>query len=63
VKNRRLILASASKSRAGLMRAAGLEFEMIPAHVDEDAIKASLKAEGAAPSRNPGDRRRSDARV
>lgn len=45
---RPLILASASKSRANLMRAAGLDFEMIPAHVDEDAIKASLKAEGAS---------------
>jgi septum formation protein len=48
MKNRMLILASASKSRANLMRAAGLEFEVRPAHVDEDAIKASLKAEGAS---------------
>ncbi len=45
---RPLVLASASKSRADLMRAAGLAFEVIPAHVDEDAIKASLKAEGAS---------------
>ena len=45
---RPLILASASKSRATLMRAAGLTFEVIPAHVDEDAIKASMKAEGAS---------------
>lgn len=45
---RPLILASASKSRANLMRSAGLTFEIIPAHVDEDAIKASLKAEGAS---------------
>ena len=44
---RPLILASASKSRATLMRTAGLSFEQIPAHVDEDAIKASMKAEGA----------------
>lgn len=44
---RRLILASASKSRASLMQGAGLVFDMVPAHVDEDAIKASLKAEGA----------------
>ena len=43
---RQLILASASKSRASLMRAAGLDFEVVPAHVDEDAIKASLKQEG-----------------
>jgi septum formation protein len=47
MKNRQLILASASKSRASLMRAAGLDFEQVPAHVDEDAIKASLKTEGA----------------
>lgn len=43
-----LILASASKSRASVMRSAGLVFEQIPAHVDEDAIKASMKAEGAS---------------
>lgn len=30
------------------MRAAGLDFEIVPAHVDEDAIKASLKQEGAS---------------
>ncbi len=45
---RPLILASASKSRANLMRSAGLAFEIVPAHVDEDAIKASMKAEGAS---------------
>ena len=45
---RPLILASASKSRANLMRAAGLQFEVVPAHVDEDAIKASMKAEEAS---------------
>ena len=45
---RRLILASASKSRANLMRAAGLEFDAVPAHVDEDSIKASMKASGDA---------------
>ncbi len=48
--SRPLILASASKSRANLMRSAGLAFEQIPAHVDEEAIKASLKAEGASAS-------------
>jgi len=48
MRSRQLILASASKSRANLMRAAGLDFEQVPAHVDEDAIKVSLKAEGAA---------------
>ena len=45
---RQLILASASKSRASLMRAAGLDFEVVAAHIDEDAIKASLKQEGAS---------------
>lgn len=44
---RPLILASASKSRVNVMRAAGLSFEQIPAYVDEDAIKAAMKAEGA----------------
>ena len=42
-----LILASASKSRATLLRAAGIAVEIIPAHADEDAVKASLKAEDA----------------
>lgn len=30
------------------MRAAGLTFEIVPAHVDEDALKIGLKAEGAS---------------
>ena len=42
-----LILASASKSRATLLRSAGVSVEIIPAHADEDAVKASLKAEDA----------------
>ena len=42
-----IILASASKSRANLMRAAGITFDIVPAHADEDSVKASLKAEGA----------------
>jgi septum formation protein len=41
-----LILASASTTRAGLLRAAGIPFEIRPAHVDEDAIKDSMLAEG-----------------
>ncbi len=44
---RPVILASASKSRANLLRAAGVNVEIIPAHTDEDSVKASLKAEGA----------------
>lgn len=42
-----LVLASKSASRAALLAAAGLRFEQAPAGVDEDAVKASLKAEGA----------------
>lgn len=45
--NRPLILASASKSRANLLRAAGVAVEIVPAHTDEESVKASLKAEGA----------------
>ena len=44
---RTVVLASASKSRASLLSAAGLAFEVVPAHADEDAVKAALKAEGA----------------
>ena len=38
-----MILASASQSRATLLRGAGVAFEAVPAHVDEDAVKASLR--------------------
>lgn len=47
----RLILASQSAARAAVLRNAGLDFEARPARVDEDAVKAAAKAEGA----NPGD--------
>jgi len=43
----KMILASASSSRAKLLQAAGLSFEPIPANVDENSIKDSLKAENA----------------
>jgi septum formation protein len=46
--NRSVILASASKSRASLLRAAGIAVDIVPAHADEDAVKASLKAENAS---------------
>lgn len=46
--DRRVILASASSSRANLLQSAGIDFEPIPAKVDEDSIKASLKTEGAS---------------
>jgi septum formation protein len=44
-----LVLASASVTRLTLLRAAGLRVEARPAHVDEDAIKAAGRADGAAP--------------
>nr|WP_170141568.1 Maf family protein [Humitalea rosea] len=42
----RLVLASASSSRAALLRAAGLVFTAEAAHVDETALKAAAQAEG-----------------
>lgn len=44
----RLILASKSKSRAAVLRAAGLQFEQIGSGVDEDALKDALRTEGAS---------------
>ncbi|MEJ2022313.1 MAG: Maf family protein, partial [Maritimibacter sp.] len=44
-----VILASGSEIRATLLRNAGIAFEVIPAKVDEDAIRAGLDAEGASP--------------
>ena len=43
----RLILASASPSRAAVLRQAGLAALSEPAHIDEAEVKAGLKAEGA----------------
>jgi septum formation protein len=43
-----LILASASQARAAMLRAAGLEIEAIPAHIDEDEFKHALRAENAS---------------
>ena len=45
----RLILASASIARATLLRSAGVSFEVLPAGIDEDAIKEGLQAEAARP--------------
>ena len=42
-----LVLASASQSRASLLRAAGLDFQVDPALVDEDEIKRGMSAEAA----------------
>jgi len=44
----RLILASASTIRATLLRNAGVEFEVQPTRIDEQAIRESLQAEGAS---------------
>lgn len=45
----RLLLASASPVRARLLEAAGVPFEISPARVDEEAVKASLLVDGASP--------------
>jgi len=45
----RLILASGSVVRARLLSAAGIAFDVVSPHVDEDAVKESLLAEGAPP--------------
>ena len=44
-----LLLASASTARAEMLRAAGVEVEIQPARIDEDAVKAAMLAEGAPP--------------
>tara|TARA_B100000900_G_C20389411_1_gene637935 strand:+ start:102 stop:725 length:624 start_codon:yes stop_codon:yes gene_type:complete len=41
-----LILASASETRAGLLKAAKLLFETVPAAIDEEAIKRSALQDG-----------------
>jgi septum formation protein len=40
----RIVLASASDSRARLLRNAGVAFEVAPARVDEEAVKESMLA-------------------
>ena len=45
----RLILASASASRRALLAAAGLNFEVRPADINEAAIKSAARAEGIDP--------------
>ncbi len=47
----RLILASGSDARAGLLRAAHLVFEIQPRDVDEPAIKRQSVADGLSPAR------------
>jgi septum formation protein len=43
----RLILASSSKVRARLLSNAGVPFDILPAHVDEEEIKRALLQESA----------------
>jgi len=43
------ILASGSQTRADMLANAGVAFEVDPARVDEDAVKAALVADGAPP--------------
>lgn len=42
-----VVLASGSKTRKSMLEAAGVSFEILPAIVDEEEIKASLQAEGS----------------
>lgn len=44
-----LILASASPARASMLRGAGVDIDIIPARIDEAAIKAAMQAEAAPP--------------
>lgn len=44
-----IILASGSEIRAQLLRNAGVPFEVFPARVDEETLKAGLLAEDASP--------------
>lgn len=46
---RRIILASGSDIRNTLLRNAGLDVEVSPARVDEDAVRESMIAEDASP--------------
>jgi septum formation protein len=42
------VLASASTSRAALLRAAGLDFDVLPARIDEAEVKRSARADAAS---------------
>lgn len=44
-----IILASGSAVRSRVLSAAGVQFEIIPARIDEEMVKESLVAEGAGP--------------
>lgn len=47
--SRPILLASASSVRAQMLRKAGLRFDVVPASVDEAAIRAGMEAEQANP--------------
>jgi septum formation protein len=42
-----VVLASGSETRKSMLSAAGVSFEVLPAVVDEEEIKAALQAEGS----------------
>ena len=44
----KLVLASASRARAAMLKAAGLDFEIQVAPIDEESLRATLCAEGVA---------------
>ena len=44
-----LVLASASAARAAMLAAAGVETEIMPARIDEAAVRQAMLATGAAP--------------
>lgn len=44
-----IILASGSAARAAMLRAAGVAFRVVKPRVDEEAAKASLRADGLGP--------------
>lgn len=44
-----MILASASPTRAAMLRNADIDFEIDPARIDEAAVKAAMQSEGAPP--------------
>jgi septum formation protein len=44
-----MVLASGSATRIALLEAAGLDFDVEPARVDEEALRDALAAEGCAP--------------
>lgn len=47
--NRDIVLASASATRAHMLRAAGLAISAVAPRIDEEAMRMSMAAEGASP--------------